>query len=128
MQMATSSCTTTASPETSQPDIMIGTTTTDVERARPELVSPGSGEATQHEEVAVSGEPGGEKGIAPGPKDPYCAFTKNWKLFIVLTVSMAGFFSPFAINIYIPALPQISGLLNISEGGWGNDVRGEFGF
>ena len=114
MQTATSSCTTTQSPETSQPDIMISTVT-DVEKAEQEQAPPGSEVTHQDEDVAVS-EPGGEKGLAPLPKDPYCAFTKNWKLFIVLTVSMAGFFSPFAINIYIPALPQIAGLLNISEG------------
>lgn len=47
--------------------------------------------------------------------EPYCAFTSGTKLFIVLTVSMAGFFSPFSINIYIPALPQISNMLHTSE-------------
>lgn len=42
------------------------------------------------------------------PEAPYTAFSKRMKLFIVCTVSMAGFFSPFSINVFIPALPQIS--------------------
>lgn len=57
-----------------------------------------------------------EKSAQPHDTQPYCAFTKRSKLFIVLTVSLAGFFSPFAINIYIPALPQIAGMLHTSEG------------
>ncbi|KIS70005.1 uncharacterized protein UMAG_11777 [Mycosarcoma maydis] len=56
-----------------------------------------------------------EKSAQPHDTQPYCAFTKRSKLFIVLTVSLAGFFSPFAINIYIPALPQIAGMLHTSE-------------
>lgn len=48
--------------------------------------------------------------------EPYCAFTKSSKLFIVITVSVISFFSPFSINIYIPALPQISHMLHTSEG------------
>lgn len=50
------------------------------------------------------------------PTEPYCAFTKGSKLFIVITVSLVSFFSPFSINIYVPALPQISQILHISDG------------
>ncbi|TKY88092.1 hypothetical protein EX895_003188 [Sporisorium graminicola] len=81
--------------------------------------------AEMAEEQPPSGDHDGvlEAGLAQANKEqaqgdnaePYCAFTTRSKLFIVLTVSMASFFSPFSINIYIPALPQISNLLHTSE-------------
>ncbi|RKO85458.1 major facilitator superfamily domain-containing protein, partial [Blyttiomyces helicus] len=46
---------------------------------------------------------------------PYTVFPNKAKILIVALVSIAGFFSPLAINIYIPALPEISKELGISN-------------
>lgn len=39
--------------------------------------------------------------VQGGNAEPYCAFTTRSKLFIVLTVSMASFFSPFRRIWYV---------------------------
>lgn len=65
-----------------------------------------------------------EKATADPPADPtpatdpepYSAFTYAGRLFIVAVASLAGFMSPFAINIYMPALPEIKRDLGITFG------------
>ena len=46
---------------------------------------------------------------------PYSAFPRRVRLFIVFTASASAFMSPFAINIYMPAVPDISEHLSISS-------------
>jgi hypothetical protein len=35
-------------------------------------------------------------------------FSREKKIFIVICVSIAGFFSPVATNLYFPALPSVA--------------------
>lgn len=48
-------------------------------------------------------------------QQPYSAFSRRLKMFIVFVASASAFMSPFAINIYMPAVPNISNDLNISS-------------
>ncbi|WFD23486.1 hypothetical protein MEQU1_002177 [Malassezia equina] len=48
--------------------------------------------------------------------EPYSAFSRSTKTFLVVCASASAFMSPFAINIYMPAVPNISEALNISDG------------
>ena len=48
--------------------------------------------------------------------EPYSAFSQSAKTFLVVCASASAFMSPFAINIYMPAVPNISSALHISEG------------
>ncbi|WFD27635.1 hypothetical protein MNAN1_002636 [Malassezia nana] len=47
--------------------------------------------------------------------EPYSAFSHSIKIFLVVCASASAFMSPFAINIYMPAVPNISSALHISE-------------
>lgn len=47
--------------------------------------------------------------------EPYSAFTKNQKRFIVFMASWAGFFSPVSGQIYFPALNALAADLNVSN-------------
>lgn len=48
--------------------------------------------------------------------EPYSVFTRGGRVFVVVCASLAGFMSPFAINIFMPALPEIKRDLDISAG------------
>lgn len=108
----------TPSHEVSPPDTMVNSVN-DVEKAGEEPARGHEGgvgeDGSSNSDEQTQGQTA-EKGPEQVQVEPYCAFTKNTKLFIVLAVSLAGFFSPFSINIYIPALPQISNVLGTSEG------------
>lgn len=45
----------------------------------------------------------------------YSAFTKNARIFVVVFASVSGVMSPFAINIYMPAVPEITKDLRITD-------------
>lgn len=48
--------------------------------------------------------------VAPAPEEPrplYSAFTKRQKLFVVIMVSLASFFSPLSGQIYYPVMPTL---------------------
>ena len=47
--------------------------------------------------------------------DSYSVFLPGVRLFIVACASASGFMSPFSINIYLPALPEITDKLHISS-------------
>lgn len=51
----------------------------------------------------------------PTNSPPWSVFTHNQKRFIVLMVSLAGFFSPLSANIYFPALNTLARDFNTSE-------------
>lgn len=48
--------------------------------------------------------------------DSFSAFSHSTKVFIVILASTSAFMSPFAINIYMPAVPNITRDLNITYG------------
>lgn len=98
----------------------------------PERVSPDA--ATLHGEAAI--EDKGENGAPPlesvGPievplppdnapdrqvdeEEHFSAFTKGAKVFVVVIASTSAFMSPFAINIYMPSVPNISEDLHIDS-------------
>jgi hypothetical protein len=60
------------------------------------------------------------RGMAPiqaaSSTDPvHSVFGKHQKLFIVITASVAGFFSPVSANTYFPALNSLARDLNVSN-------------
>ena len=57
-----------------------------------------------------------ERSINPSSADaPYSTFTTTQKKLIVLTASVAAFFSPLSANMYLPALNVIASDLNVSS-------------
>lgn len=50
----------------------------------------------------------------PAAPPAYTAFTTGRKRFILLTVTIAGFFGPLAGNIYLPALPVLTREFHVS--------------
>jgi hypothetical protein len=46
---------------------------------------------------------------------PFSVWSRNEKKFIILTASVAAFFSPVSAHIYYPALNRISEDLNVSS-------------
>jgi len=51
----------------------------------------------------------------PTEKPPYTAFSRNRRLFIVLVVTIAGFFSPLAGAVYLPSLLLFQNIFNASS-------------
>ncbi|EME45897.1 hypothetical protein DOTSEDRAFT_22021 [Dothistroma septosporum NZE10] len=48
-------------------------------------------------------------------KPPYCALSPHRRRFILGVVTVAGFFGPFAGNIYLPALPVLQRVFGVGE-------------
>jgi hypothetical protein len=61
----------------------------------------------------TSAEPPIERQITTG--DVYSVFTVNQKRAIILTGSLASFFSPLSSSIYYPSLPTIASDLHVSD-------------
>ncbi|WFD31571.1 hypothetical protein MSPP1_002610 [Malassezia sp. CBS 17886] len=59
--------------------------------------------------------PAAQDADATGVDDVYSAFSRPAKVFIVACAAMSGFMSPFAINIFMPAIPVITQALAISN-------------
>lgn len=66
------------------------------------LAEKGNAEPQQDSKTSSSSQLQDEK-----PKPPYCALSPHRRRFILGVVTVAGFFGPFAGNIYLPALPVL---------------------
>jgi hypothetical protein len=72
----------------------------------------GAGE-TNKDEIDSSGEPPMQRQLTSG--EVYSVFTVNQKRAIILTGSLAAFFSPLSSSIYYPSLPTIALDLHVSD-------------
>ena len=70
---------------------------------------------TSHEAETPAVQEEGKEAETVVADEPYSAFPRPLKVFIVTVASASGFMSPFAINIYMPAVPDISRHLHISS-------------
>ncbi|WFC97280.1 hypothetical protein MBRA1_003947 [Malassezia brasiliensis] len=74
--------------------------------------------APQLESVGAIEVPVPPQDTAPAPVEDdehYSAFTKSGRIFVVVLASVSGVMSPFSINIYMPAVPQITTHLHITD-------------
>lgn len=71
-----------------------------------------AGEANQ-EGIDTAEEPPVERQLTTG--EVYSVFTVNQKRAIILTGSLAAFFSPLSSSIYYPSLPTIASDLHVSD-------------
>jgi hypothetical protein len=72
----------------------------------------GSPQSTE-DELGPTGESPIERQVTTG--EVYSVFTVNQKRAIILTASLAAFFSPLSSSIYYPSLPTIATELHVSN-------------